>query len=337
MALWLETKYINLISNQFSVFKRKTDKLYNVRCPDCGDSRKNKLKARGYFFERDAKWFYKCHNCGYSATLVSFMKKHTPQQYKEYLVDTVREGETKGELYAKPQIPKSSLYGTKQLKLVTKVSSLYHSHLAKNWIVDRKIPNKYHAQLFYTDNFTKFTNTLIPDKLAYIKNDKRIIIPLIDERNNLFGMQGRALYESKLRYITILLDESRPKVFGLNNVDKSKKVYVFEGPFDSMFVDNSLAVCGSDIIQALSGVKNLIKENIVIVYDNEPRSSIINKKIDTAIDSGYNVVIWPQNVKQKDVNDMITHGMTEANLKLMLDVNTYKGLNAKLALTAYRK
>ena len=336
MALWLETKYINLISNQFTVFKRKTDKLYNVRCPDCGDSQKNKLKARGYFFEKQGKWFYKCHNCGYSATLVSFMKKHTPVQYKEYLIDTLREGETKGELYSKPESPKSSLYGSKQLKLITKVSSLYHSHIAKNWIVNRMIPNKYHAQLFYTDNFTKFTNKLLPNKLKEMPKDKRIVIPLIDENNNLFGFQGRALYDSSLRYITILLDESRPKVFGLNNVDKDKKVYVFEGPFDSMFVDNSLAVCGSDIIQALSTVHNLKKNNIVIVYDNEPRSSIINSKIDTAINSDYNVVIWPQSIKQKDVNDMITSGMTEANLKLILDVNTYKGLNAKLALTAYR-
>ena len=336
MSMWLQNKYINLMSNQFSVFKRKNNKLYNVRCPECGDSKKNKFKARGYFYLAKDKWNYKCHNCGYGVSVPNFMKKHNPQLYKEYTIDLLRERDTKGETMDQPKVPVVKI-DKDPLKLITKISSLPHQHIAKQFISERKIPNIYHKDLFYTANFTKLVNKLIPNKLKELEEDPRIIIPLFTEKKSMFGFQGRALSSDGLRYITILLDESRPKIFGLDNVDFSKKIYVFEGPFDSMFVDNSLAVCGSDIVTTLSSIPGVIKENINIVYDNEPRSPIILKKIESAINSGYNVVIWPNNINEKDVNDMILSGMSQADIKLTLDCNVHSDLSAKLALSAYRR
>lgn len=334
--LWLQTKYINLMSNQFSVFKRKNEKLYNIRCPECGDSQKNKFKARGYFYLTSDRWNYKCHNCGYGVSLQNFMKKFTPELYKEYLLDVVREGDTKGEIPSQHKTPKVK-HDTSALKLITKISALHFAHAAKRFISDRKIPNIFHKDLFYTDNFSKLVNKVIPNKVQEQEKDPRIVIPLMDQKKNIFGFQGRLISGDGLRYITILLDESRPRIFGLHNVDFNKPVYVTEGPFDSMFIENSLAVCGSDIVSTIANTPGVIKENINIVYDNEPRSEIISKKIENAIDSGYNVVIWPSNIIEKDINDMILNGMSQADLKLILECNTHRDLSAKLALSAYRR
>jgi hypothetical protein len=338
MSAWLESKYINLMSNQFSVFKRKSDKLYNVRCPDCGDSTKNKFKARGYFYLREGKWFYKCHNCGYGTNLSNFMKKHAPLLYKEFMFELLSEGETKGEVLSEPESKNTPITtGLWPLKKLSKISSLLHSHSAKIFIKDRMIPNPYHASLFYTSDFTNFVNDLIPEKLKEGKRDPRVIIPFIDKKKNLYGFQGRSISKDSIRYITILLDESKPKIYGLDKVDYSKPVYVFEGPFDSMFIPNSIAVCGSDIIQALSQVPELNKDNTIIVYDNEPRSETITKKIDASIGLGYRVCVWPSFIAEKDINDMIMSGMQAADLKLIIDNNSKKDLEAKLALSAYRR
>ena len=62
MSIYLDKKYINLISPTLEKFKWKKDNLANCRCPICGDSELSKTKARGYFFTSDNSYFYKCHN-----------------------------------------------------------------------------------------------------------------------------------------------------------------------------------------------------------------------------------------------------------------------------------
>jgi hypothetical protein len=149
------------------------------------------------------------------------------------------------------------------------------------------------------------------------------------------AFQGRALdSKSKTRYITIVNDETTPKVYGLDSVDFNKKTYVFEGPIDSMFVPNSIATAGGDLV---STVKDLPKKNLVVVYDNEPRSVDTKKKLDKAIINGYNVCIWPSNLEHKDVNDMILAGLSTDFVRYIIDTHTYNDLRAKLALNTWSK
>ena len=331
---WLQQKYINLMSNTLGQFKRKTDKLYNCRCPECGDSKKNKFKARGYILFHNGNYFYKCHNCGYSAAFEFFLQKHGPMLYKEYMLEKLKgDGATEKIVEAKPK----SVYGVGPLKKLKKISQLQPYHTAVKFIRGRAIPNPYHADLRYTDNFSEWTNSIIPDKLPKAKMDRRILIPLLDERNNMFGFQGRALSGDSMRYITIMLNNDMPKVFGLHKINKKEHVYAFEGPFDSMFVNNSLAACGSDIVQVLDQLSWIDRDKVTIVYDNEPRSDIITKKLNNAIDKGYKVFIWPASIKSKDMNDHIIEGQLKENIQMLIDNNTYQGLSAKMALSAYRK
>ena len=339
---WIDQKYIGLMSNQFERFQKKTENLYNLRCPECGDSRKNRFKARGYFYERENSWFFKCHNCSYSVSLASFMRKHSPNLYKEYSLETLSGKETQGDnvldqLYEKP---KEEVRGLWPLKCLKKISSLNYNHIAKQYIDGRKIPPNTQYKIFYTPDFTEWVNGMIPDKLKPSeKKDRRIVLPLFDEKKqNLIGFQGRSLDPSNsIRYITISLQESAPKVFGLETVDFKKHVYVTEGPFDSLFIPNSIAVCGSDIVSQLDKLPKIDKSKTTIVFDNERSNTQIIKNIEKSIETGYNVTIWPSGIKQKDINDMVLEGMTAADIKLMIDANTHSGLSAKLALSAYRR
>lgn len=339
--MWLDQKYVGLMSNQFEMFKKKSDTLYNLRCPECGDSRRNKFKARGYLYARDGKWFYKCHNCGYSVSLGNFMKKHSPILYKEYALERLSEGVSKGSLMdfvedKEVDDTPEPVRGLWPLKKIKKISQLQWNHTAKKYIQNRLIPNPFHAKLYYTNDFAEWVNSMIPDKLNPKNKEKRIIIPLISSDNNLVGFQGRLVSGDGQRYITIILNERAPRVFGLDSVNLQKHVYCFEGPFDSMFVDNSIAVCGSDMMQGLQRV-NLDRSKVTLVFDNERRNPQIIKKIENAIDSGYNICLWPSNIVQKDVNEMVMSGMSVADIKLIIDSNTYNGLSAKMALSTFKR
>jgi hypothetical protein len=125
-----------------------------------------------------------------------------------------------------------------------------------------------------------------------------------------------------------------PKVYGLDTVDLDRTTYVFEGPIDSMFVPNSIATAGGEMISALKGFD---KRNLILIYDNEPRSPETKKKIDKAILNGYNVCIWPDNLEHKDVNDMVLAGLSPEFIEHIIKSNTYKDLTAKLQLTKWSK
>ena len=114
--------------------------------------------------------------------------------------------------------------------------------------------------------------------------------------------------KAKLRYITIMLDEEQPKIFGLDKVKDNKPVYIVEGPFDSTFLENSVAMAGSD-----ADVRTFGWSNYIWIFDNEPRNREIVARISKVIDRGDQVVIWPKNIQQKDINDMFLAGHDVAN------------------------
>ena len=148
-------------------------------------------------------------------------------------------------------------------------------------------------------------------------------------QNNLVGFQGRALGLSKVKYITIMLDDNAPKIYGLDEIQKSETVYITEGPFDSTFIRNAIALCGADGDIAKWGICDC-----VWIYDNEPRNTEILSRISRVIENGQKVVIWPSTIKEKDINDMVLSGLDVQNV---IESNIYSGLEAKLKFTAWKK
>lgn len=327
---WLDIKYINLLSGRLEHFKRKGETLFNFRCPICGDSDKNSFKARGYIYGKNGKMFYRCHNCGAGMTAKNFIRIVDGELYKQYVQEGFSESGHRRPTF-KPDIGKFTTPKFKKkgpLSKLKTVSQLAYDHPVKQYVVDRMIPNKFHGELFYAPKFFTFCNTVIPDKFPDVKKDHpRLIIPFLDQYKNVFGFQGRSFGKVDPKYLTIMIDD-RPKIYGLDRVDFSKKNYILEGPIDSMFLDNAVAMAGSDIGDHFDF------SNSVFIFDNEPRSEIIVKKMEKKIAMGNNVFIWPSEVKQKDINDCVLEGL---EIQSIIDKHTFSGLSAQMALTEWKR
>jgi len=326
---FLDTKYIQLVSPQLNKFVRKNDRTYNFRCPYCGDSKKYQNKARGYFFKIKNDYVFKCHNCGVGRTFTNFLKDQSPMLHDQYVMERYKEGLTgKGTQTASPKFDfKQPIFKTSNVLDLTPISELNTEHPARDYLERRKIEEL--NLFYYCPKFKDWTNRQKKTFDTLRQDSARIIIPLRDKDGTMFGFQGRSLApKAKIRYITIMLDDSMPKVYGLDRVDPTKEVYVTEGPFDSHFIVNAIAMCGSDV--------NLSSYDYRFIYafDNEPRSREIVHKIEKSIGSGHKVVIFPRHIKEKDLNDMALAGH---DVQSLVESNTYSGLEATLKMNEWKR
>ncbi len=325
---YLDSKYVSLVSPQLQKFTKKKEHLYNFRCPYCGDSKKKKNLARGYIFRVKTDYVYKCHNCGVGRTFTNFLKDQSPGLYNEYVMERYRDGLTgKGTQTPSPKFDFKKPVFKSSLNL-QKISELNNSHPARQYLEQRKIKDL--DYFLYCPKFKEWTNSQTPTFDDMRGDGPRIILPLYTADKVMFGYQGRSLSpRTKLRYITIILDESQPKIFGLDKINPNERVYITEGPFDSTFIRNSIAMCGSDV-----HVPDRIASDCCYVYDNEPRNREIVNRVSKTIDSGNSVVIWPSSITHKDINDMYLAGH---DVQHMVESNTYRGLEAKLKLNTWKK
>jgi len=335
---WLESKYIGLVSNRLRNYKRKSATLFNFSCPFCGDSDSDKKKARGYVYAKKGNTLFHCHNCGLTHNFPNFLKNLDYQLYSEFSLERLKDEKPKEQIELEEFTNKMKapvFLKSGPLKGLKKISQLTADHPCKLFVAKRQIPNPFHAKMFFCPNFFSWSNEIIPGKFEAERDEPRLLIPFFNKEKQMHAFQGRSLDpKSKTRYITIVNDESVPKVYGLDEVDFEKKFYVFEGPIDSMFVPNSIATAGGDLVAT---VKDLPKKNMVVVYDNEPRSIETKKKLDKAIINGYNVCVWPTNLVHKDVNDMVLSGLSNDFVRYIIDTNTHRDLKAKLALNMWNK
>lgn len=331
---WLEQKYTGLVSPRLKLFKRKNT-VANFRCPFCGDSHKNRFKTRGYLYYQGSRYKYFCHNCNISLKFSDFLEKLDSDLSKQYRFEKFKDANNiQPEVEERPFEQPSFITET-PLKHLTKVSALSPSHPAKKWIQARKIPSNAHYRLFFCADFVSWINSIIPDKLAVQEqDDPRIVIPFLTKDHQLFGVAGRTIGDAKKRYITIMFDKDAGRMFGLDTVDWTKHVYLLEGQFDSLFLPNGLAIGGSDFSDQDIPVE---KDFVTVVYDNEKRNKEILSKIKSAIDRGYKVCIWPEDIEEKDVNDMILAGRSIDQVKEIIDNNTFQGPAALIAFNNWKR
>jgi predicted RNA-binding Zn-ribbon protein involved in translation (DUF1610 family) len=319
---FVDVKYISILSPRFEKFKKVKNNLYNFRCPLCGDSQKNKSKARGYLYQVKNNTNYKCHNCGVNISFNNFLKQVDSNLHKQYTFEKFKENST-GKNFPVEE-PKFN-FNKPKFKPKLNLPKAVENFQAKQYLENRNI-NPY--KFYYSEKFKSWVNSIKPtfDDLKY--DEPRIVIPLFYKKE-FIGLQGRTLSSDKIKYITIMLDEDAPKIYGLDDVKKEETIYVTEGPFDSTFIPNSIALCGAD-----GDIGKWIDGDIVWVYDNEPRNAEIHSRIERCIDNGEKVVIWPSSLKEKDLNDMVLSGF---NVQDMIKSNTYFGLEAKLKFTTWKK
>ena len=336
MSVFIDRTFLLRVSPKLQKFTQKKPDLYNFRCPLCGDSSKNKTKARGYVYEKKNNYFYMCHNCGASTTFYNFLEKVDPNLVKEYALERYKNGEQGRDNYVKPTFEELKTETPKFKKSldIPSVNSLPEEHYAKVYVKSRRIPEAFYSDLYFAEDFKSFVESLEIEKEGLKEDDPRLIIPFYDEDKNLVAFQGRALGESKLRYITVKIDKDNHKVFGLDRIDKEETIYVVEGPIDSMFIENAVATADSNL---MSASRHLDKTKIVLVYDNEPRNKDIVKQMDKAIEEHYQIVIWPEMIVEKDINDMILSGFSPDEIQDIISKNTFVNLRAKMEFINWKK
>jgi predicted RNA-binding Zn-ribbon protein involved in translation (DUF1610 family) len=319
---FVDVKYINLISARFQKFKKIKHNLYNFRCPICGDSQKNRNKARGYLYQVKNNTNFKCHNCGINISFNNFLKQLDPVIYKQYTFEKFKDGKT-GKNFTVEE-PKFD-FEVPIFKPKLDLPKASENAASKLYLEKRKLnPDKF----YYSGKFKEWTNSLQQTFDSTDKDEPRIIIPLFYQ-NTLVGFQGRALGPNKIKYITVMLSDDAPKIYGLDEIQKTETVYITEGPFDSTFIRNAIALCGADGDVSKWGI-----DNAVWIYDNEPRNAEIHSRISRVIDRGEKIVIWPSQIKEKDINEMVLSGL---NVQSVIESNVYSGLEAKLKFTTWKK
>ena len=320
----IDSKYIGLISSRLQKFKRVKANLYNFRCPICGDSQKHKNKARGYFYQVKTNTNYKCHNCGASLSFNNFLKQIDATLHKQYILEKFKEGHAGGRNFVveEPKFDFTKPVFKPKLDL-PKASEV---PMAREYLAKRRLdPTKF----YFAQKFQEWTNKQKQTFDNIVRDECRIVIPLYDTNSELIGFQGRSLVPNSIKYITVMLNDSKPKIYGLEKVNEEKPIYIVEGPFDSTLVENSVAMCGSDI-----DIRTFGWSDYIWVFDNEPRNREINNRISKVIDRGDKVVIWPSHIMQKDINDMV---LSDIDVSSVLQSSTYSGLKAKVKFNNWKK
>ena len=309
-------------------FKQKKSYLWNFSCFLCGDVSKGRQRTRGYIYRTKDHLTYKCHHCGVCTSFTNLLKENFPPLFKEYLIERYKETNS-------IQMPLNAPI-KKPIKLLDSVlektkscENLSDRHPVGKYLLSRKIDkDKWHL-FYYVLKFKEYTNSLLPNKFSKesIEGDDhpRLLIPFFNSHGKVFAFIARSFGNEEPKYFTIKIDDEAERIYGLERIDYSKRIYVVEGPIDSLFIENCLAVAGSSFdcvtLQAL-------KSNITIIPDNEPRSKEITKIIRRIILKGYSVCLFPHEVKEKDINAMILSGKTKKEIRTVIDQNTFTGLYA---------
>lgn len=336
MSLFLDQKYLMLISNRLPLFKKKKDAVYNCRCILCGDSVKNRHKARGYFFQYKTDLRYKCYNCDVSISFGNFLRDLDAMTYSQYSLERYSEGHSKA-ANAVPEFKfEEPVFKTSDERLLDKLLDRLDTQGVDNEAVlfceQRKIPKEKFKQLYYISNIKDIVQLNDSYKESIKGEEPRLVLPFYDELGQLSGVTCRALRGEALRYITVKVKDNTPLIFGINDIDKKKAIHVVEGPIDSLFVDNCIAVGGSSFSKLAQ--LDLPKDNLVIIFDNQPRNKEVCAIIEKNIDQGYKIVIWPQTLQEKDINDMVLAGK---NISRIIKENTFSGLTAKAKFYSWKR
>lgn len=340
--LSVDSKYVRLISSRLRNFKQKNSYLWNFSCPFCGDSQKNKTKARGYVFQKGTDLFYRCHNCGVSTNAANLIKQVDGALHKEYVLERYTSGKSNNARTANTilnispprfdKVAKQKFFEHGEF-----VNNLPSGHFCLEYLVKRKIPEKFYDKLLFTQYYKQFCDALVPNHGKTIIDDARLVIPFYDEYNQLIAVSGRALVTSDktLRYVTIRTNDSENKlVYGLDRLDTKKPVKIIEGPLDSLFISNCVASGDANLTIT---AKNIDCDKKILIFDNEPRNKEIVKMMQDAIKLDYDVVIWPDTIVGKDVNEMVMNGLSPDEIERIISSNTFKGLEAQTKFVFWKK
>lgn len=344
---YVDSKYINLISVYLDQFKQQSSELFNFRCPICGDSKKNKFKRRGYLYAFDDVVAFRCHNCGAGMSLANLIKHFSVDLWKRYCFERFYNGEkrtpqqrAKDDAPSTPKPAHENNNDESALSGWSSIAELPETHPAKRYVQGRRIPEVRHSGLYYTSDLRQLYRK-IPRYVDRVPGlpETALLIPFFDDSLELTFIQARVLDpNAKKRYQTFQVKEGGSKLWGLDQVDWNKLVWVFEGPIDAMMVDNGIAVAGGSLPVEIKYLNEKCHEGFVFVFDNDYKSNFeVFHHFRKSIEAGVPVVFFDKKFTYKDVNEAIQDGWTREGLLKYLRQHVKQGLEAQLALSEFKQ
>lgn len=347
MSLFIDIKYLNQIGNRLPLFKKKSEYLWNCRCTICGDSQAKKNKARGYFYRQKNDLYYKCHNCDASQHFGTFLKDFDTSLYREYRLERYGNGENR-RAHANPEDELKKLFTEPQFsfgdempgptlldELLDRVDKLPADHEVRKFCSSRGIPDYQLSRLYFIDDMRRIDQISPAMKDKIRTAEPRLVLPFRDSAGKLVGVSCRALRGEALRYITVRIDDTAPLIFGRENMNPLTQVYAVEGPIDSLFLPNAIAVGGTGFGRLDSlGVKS---KYLTVILDNQPRNREIVSIYKKTILAGHRIFIWPNTINVKDINDLVLVGYTQKQIQNMIDNHTYEGLTAMMHFNTWKR
>jgi len=285
-----------------------------LACPYCGDSHTDDTKKRGNIYWDTLQ--YHCYNCSHHTNLYSFLRDHDvrlPNTGDSFdVIDYIKTNE----------------------RSVKKIETIKHSVFSK--ADELAIPIDKFKSFFKAKEITpgdwiwfKLKERLLhhmSDQFLYSERDQKLWILNLTPTGNILSVQSRRMKGKGSRYLTydlpklyqemnieINIDEdvlvSISKVstlFGIMQVNFQRDVTIFEGPLDSKFMTNSLAL-------ATAGRStNEFDEMATVRYmfDNDKTGK---EKMAEKLKKGRPVFMWSKFLKEneldtyniKDLNDLM--------------------------------
>jgi hypothetical protein len=280
----------------------------NINCPYC--------KSQAFTYEDDGTEMFLCFDCQRSLTYEKVKNGYGNSNFKRHTSSNTT-------------ISVSHDFST-ILARCERLSDLESNHNSLRFVRNRDIPSRFYDDLYFTERLGKLLHGTSYEK-DFRDGQPKLIIPFRDEDGKMFAFQARSLDDATPKYITVMLDKNKDKIFGLERWNKDKTTVVCEGPIDSFFIKNSLALAGSDI-----GSNKYLESNkdIILCLDNEPRNAVIVSKYYKFIKDGFRIVLWPDNIVEKDINDMVQAGH---NVEQIISDNNFQGAQAKIKLNSWKR
>lgn len=324
----------------------KSSDSYHCSCPICMEGKSFGKKKRCWYIP--AKDLIYCHNCGWSSRPLKWIMQVGDLSRRDI------ETEIEAGDYNIINLDKKKSY---EIDLDNLIKDEMEDILPKNSI---DLNNE--LQLSYYKG-----NSVVIKALNYIKNRRldtcinspksfflslcdtthknRIVIPFYDENDKILFYQSRAFggnLDDNLENVKYLSKKNAQKsIFNLNNIkDEINEIFLFEGPIDSCFIENGVAVGGINP----SSEKNFtelqesqlecfkLTHDFIWMLDSQWLDEAAYEKTIKLLEKGEKVFIWPEKLgrKYKDFNELcVSNGFDYIPRKFVLE-NILSGENSLL-------
>ena len=276
----------------------KVGNKYHFRCPFCGDSKKSITKKRGWVYPDQS--FY-CFNCGTSLSGIKLLEALAgPVAFEELKKKYLQ-------LFFKSGLNSilSASYDISQ----TEKDNLNVFNFKRELDPNLKLPLSNKARA-YLENRLVLDAPFLQEPLFSTKDKdgcEYILIPWKINSVDAYWQLNDFQHLGSLKYI--FPKDKKKLVYGIDNIDPTyKKIIVFEGVYDSLFVKNGVAV-GTKAITSYQ--LKLIKQRwpaheIVVSFDNDLAGISSMIKLICRDDLDLKFFRWfDRSTKAKDINELV--------------------------------